>query len=259
MGAGLSFGRSVPGQSNSGTTKLANVEVTVANSDVEGVVLPLTSGFEVTGTIRGDGDMVPTGKPMGLRALEGFALNLNPATVDKNGAFHLTGVQPAKYLLAVPIQPGAYVKSARFNGSDVTHAPLNLTKGGGSIEIVLSAKVAAITAIAHDSNGAVVPGILAALWPKELEIASSSGGVRLRIADLKGELHFADLPPGEYYLAAMEGMEPHTAEIRDFLAHFTSEAAVITLREGAQESLDVTPIGADRVAEVLSKMQEGSR
>ncbi len=253
-GIGWSFGRSVPGLSNSGEKRLASLDVTVAGSDLEGVVLALTSGVEVNGTIRADNDMLPAGKPMGLRALEGFALNANSATVDKDGAFRFAGVQPSKYLLALPIKPGTYVESARLDGSDVTHAPLDLTKGGGSIEIVLSAKVASITATVHDSDGAPVPGMLAALWPKELEATSSTGGTRVRIADQKSELHFTDLPPGEYYLVALEGMEPRLAEGRNFLAHFTSDAAIIALQRGADEKLDLTPVAPDKIADVLSKM-----
>ena len=59
-----------------------------------------------------------------------------------------TPLQAALTVLTLPSLPrGLYVKSVQFAGQDITHAPLDTKLGtNGTLQIVLSAKAAAVTA-----------------------------------------------------------------------------------------------------------------
>lgn len=79
-------------------------------------------------------------------------------------------------------------------------------------------------------------------------------GGRPALTDQSGAFKFQSLAPGDYYVAAWDDLDPGLAQSADFLSHFTSEASSITLAEGGQESRDLKPLPADRVAAEIAKL-----
>ena len=257
---------------NQSANVTGRVEVTVADANIEGLVLPLMPRPEIQGTVTlEDGDISPMLKPaqrspgQPLAASPGFpqpgrlVINListgngptsaSNAQINEDGIFRFTGLGTSQYALnVISLPPGTYLKSARFVGQDVLHAPIDLTSGtGGTLELVLSSKAGSVTGSVQNEKGEVLTGTMVTLWPKTPD-SSPSGGVRFGFTDENGAWKFQGLGPGDYRVAAWEDLDRGLAEGADFLSRFASDAVAITLSEGGQESKDLKPIPADKIA-----------
>jgi protocatechuate 3,4-dioxygenase beta subunit len=254
------------------------LEVTVADANIEGLVLPLVAGPEITGTVKlEDGDIATLLKPaqnapgvtavgnvvlalpgrfvLTLTETEGVSVGSPNAQIKDDGTFKFNAVGTSKYVLnAISLPSGTYLKSARFGGQDVTHVPIDTTSGaGGTLDIVLSSKAADVAGSVQNDKGEALAGVMVTLWPKAPD-ASMTGGVRPGFTDQNGGFKFQGLAPGDYYVAAWEELEPGLATSADFLSHFTSEASAIKLAEGGHESRDVKPVPSDKILIEIAKL-----
>ena len=128
----------------------------------------------------------------------------------------------------------------------MTHAPLDLTGGGGTLEIVLSPKAAEIT-------GTTTPDALVTLWPKIADPGSPTRGSRSAHADQDGKFTLSGLAPGDYYAAAWEDGEPGLMQSPEFVRQFEADgAASVSLEEGGRKSVTVRLISADKIAAALA-------
>lgn len=255
------------------------IEVTVGDSDIDNLVLPLVPHPEITGTVTlEDGDLATLIKPaqntpgatvsgnavrppgrlaLMLLPTEGFPTSgTSPAQVKEDGTFLFSGVGLGKYALNLNSLPqGTYLKSARFAGQDVTKALIDTTSGtGGKLELVLSSKSADITGSVHNDKGEARSGVMVTLWPK-IPDAGPLGGARPAMTDQSGGFQFKGLAPGDYYVAAWEEVDPGLFQSTDFLNHFTSEATSITLSESGHENREVKIVPADKVAAEVARLQ----
>ena len=92
------------------------------------------------------------------------------------------------------------------------------------------------------------------LWPK-IPDASLTGGVRPAFTDQSGGFKFQRSRSRRLLRRRVGGSGAGLAQSADFLSHFTSEASAITLAEGGQESRDLKPVPADKVAVEIAKLQ----
>ena len=254
------------------------MEVTVADANIDGLTLALRPSPEITGTVKlEDGDISSLLKPaqntpgvgvagnplvvqagrlaLNLIATESVISAVRPAQVKDDGTFQFDAVGTGKYMLNVMSPPpGTYLKSARFAGQDVTNALIDTTSGtGGTLDLVLSSKGAKVKGSVQNEKGEALAGVMVTLWPKTPD-ASLTGGVHLGFTDPNGGFAFQSLAPGDYYVAGWEDLDAGLAQSADFLSHFTSEASAITLAEGGQESKDLKPVPADKVAVEIAKL-----
>ena len=255
------------------------VEVTVADANIDNLVLPMGPGPEITGTVSLEGGDIatllkPTQNTPSAAASAGnvpvafsprFALTLNDtqgssvatpnAQVKDDGTFRFNAVGTSKYLLAAVLLPqGTYLKSARYGGQDVTHAPIDTTSGsGGTLELVLSSKAADVAGSVQNDKGEALAGVIVTMWPKTPD-GTPTGGTRQASTDQNGGYKFQGLAPGDYYVAAWEELEPGLATSADFLANFSGNAAAIKLSEGGHESRDIKPVPSDRIAVEMAKL-----
>ena len=123
---------------------------------------------------------------------------------------------------------------------------------------MLSSKSAEVTGTVQNKKGEAAAGVLVTLWPKVPDVGLV-GGVRPALADQNGGFQFRGIAPGDYYLAAWEDLDAGFALSPDFLNRFTSEASAITLAEGGQESRDLKPVPADKVAAEMRSCPSGKR
>jgi hypothetical protein len=255
------------------------VEVTVGNANIDDLVLPLVPRPAITGTVTlEDGDIATLIKPAsntsGVPAAGNatfapprrLALSLVQTENGLNGrfttqvneadTFRFNGIGLGKYVLNIPTLDGMYLKSARFEGQDVQRASIDTTSGaGGTLELMLSSKAATVTGSVQSEKGESLVITLVTLWPKTPD-SGPTGGFHFGFTDQNGAFKFQDLPPGDYYVAAWDQPGPGlglTTSI-DFLSHFTSDASAITLAEGGQESKDLKPVPADKVAVEIAKL-----
>jgi hypothetical protein len=243
------------------------LEVTVTNSDLDGLVLPLGPPPEVSGTIRAEGGDLRTvlqppavvagglgGGIAGTRILfespeNEYGMMANVA-VEADGTFKVPNLPWAQYtVLLNPLQPGTYVKSMRFGGQDAIKSPIDLTSGaGGVLEILLSPKAAEVDVTVRGKDGVAVT-----IWPKTAVAFDPLSGREFRTGQ-NGSVKLTSVPPGEYYVAAWEEVDPNILGYPDFLARFTDLASAVSVGESDKVSVDLTPIPKDKIAAEVAKL-----
>lgn len=267
-----------PGGVESGAT--GRMEVSVSDADVTGVVLQLTGGAEIAGSIRmEDGDLKdwlqppqssqqqgPAGLPplpgpgtksVRLGSTEGISVSAPNAPFNADGTFLLKGVAPSKYFITVGGLPqGSFVKSMRFGGQDVTRAPLDLTSGGGgSLEVVLSSKAADVSGVVLNDKNEPVQGVPVTLWPKVPDRSNANNGIKSANTDQNGNFKVSGLAPGDYYVAAWDDIpEAGLAQNPDFLAHFAGDDTAVKLAESAHQNASVKLVTRERIVAEAAKI-----
>jgi beta-lactamase regulating signal transducer with metallopeptidase domain/protocatechuate 3,4-dioxygenase beta subunit len=244
------------------------VRFTVKDSNLEGVSIAMQPGVELSGSFRLEGGEwaalypkadTPAGQAVflpsvGIEDLVAGAFQA-PVRAEPDGAFSLPAAPAGKYLLNITGLPkGMYVKTVRYGVQDVTHAPLDLTPGGGKLEVIVSGNGAALTASVSSDKGEPMSGITVTVWPKQPDSGKVSGGVRLQSTDQAGRVEFDGIAPGEYYAAAWEEIENGLAQSPAFLAGFTGRAAAVKLDERGKASVALKMIPIDSTAGEAAKL-----
>jgi protocatechuate 3,4-dioxygenase beta subunit len=223
--------------------------VSVTDSDIEDLRMPVGDGALVTGTVTGVS--YPSERPTVSLVRPGAGRNLERvAQCSPEGTFQLRRLVPAVYSLEVALPKGAYVKSVKFAGRDVTNADIDLTSGaGGTLEIVASKDGGEVSGTVRDANGDPARGATVQLWPADGE------GAKTVKSDENGGFHFIGLPPAAYRLAAFEDLDDDFAEYPPFRSLFTDQAAKVTIAERAHEKVELKLIPRESVAAEISKLK----
>lgn len=90
-----------------------------------------------------------------------------PGLVVVDGNFRIDNVPPGDYRLSITGMPeGFYLKEARIGETDVLNAPLHYRPTDTAVlDLLISAKVSAITGTATNAIGQPLPGALVVLIP----------------------------------------------------------------------------------------------
>ncbi len=246
--------------------------VSVGNGDVEGVVVTLGQGQQVTGRIITDGPAPPPqpAAPVIRRRIiltvvgDGQNLGGANAQAQDDGTFVLQDVLPGLYRIQVnPLPQGSYIKSVRLGGQDVTKTLLDLTSsGGGQIDILLSPNAASVSGVVHDpspdANGQPLGGVVVTLWTpgaasRKRKTTSPVHGELT--ANANGQFNFTGLPPGEYRVAAWEQIDPGLGTAPDFRIKFEGKAATVKLQENDHSQIEAPLIPRDSIETEAAKLQ----
>jgi protocatechuate 3,4-dioxygenase beta subunit len=247
------------------TRRSGRTEATILNADVTGVVLRAGRGASVRGLVRAETGDLPASffsvvRSVTLTEEAPSTPRLNPprlnSRIERDGTFAIEGLPASRFLVGFTALPeDVYVKSVKFNDSEILHSLLDLTSsGGGSLTITLSSKPATITGSARDPKGEAVKGIAVALWPKEVDRGDPSGGIRRAVTDQNGTYRFAALPPGEYYVAAFAGVEQGLLESHEFVSKFNGDADVVVIAEGGNAVVAAKLMPGDKVTAEIAKL-----
>jgi len=224
-------------------------EVVVQGADLDGVSFRVSPATEIDGIVRlEDGDLrtllVSMESAIRLNDLDGRTAPTGAINAD--GTFRIEHVDFSKYRAYLNVE-GTYVKSMRFAGRDVTKGMLDLTSGAeeGLLEVILSQKTAEVTVAVRGDNADFV----VAIWPKEIV-----DDPVLTFIGTGGDLQATGLAPGDYFVAAWEGIDPVLTYDPEFLALFERNADSVIVRESARLTVEVTPVPKDKVAVEIAKL-----
>jgi hypothetical protein len=245
-------------------------EATILTADVTGVVLRAGRGASVRGLVRAEiGDLPASffsvGRSVTLTEDAPSTPRLNAprfnGRIARDGTFAMEGLPVSRFLVGFTALPeDVYVKSIKFNDSEILHSPLDLTSStGGSLTITLSNQPATIAGSVRDPQGGAVKGMPVALWPKEVDHGDPSEGIRRAVTDQNGTYRFAALPPGEYYVAAFPGVEQGLLKSHEFVSKFNRDADPVVIAEGGNSTVDAKLVPSDKVAAEIAKLPPDMR
>ncbi len=218
---------------------IATLPVDVVGNHVEGILLAMSAGGEVQGSVK----VVDSDAPVELKNLTvmlrpvGFAGSPPPrARVGEDLKFTLKSVPPLRYAASVAGVPETcYVQSVKYGGSEVTEAGVEMTSGG-ALEVTISAAAARIDTIVLDKDGKAGWHAVVALLPK------SGGATVVQTADDNGMLSFKGLKPGDYRLLAWEDVETGAPYDPDFVKPFEGQAKSVKLDSAGHEAIQLKAI-----------------
>ena len=235
----------------------ALASVTVAGSDIEGVVLSIVPSVSLPGRFTVDGPELST-----LAGLDRIRVQLRPSVdgipstsfltsqpqpqaVNTDGSFKVDNVSPGEYRIAVSaLPPGYYVKDARLDQTDVLDQPMRFSGTiSGPLDVVVSANGGVIEGTVVDDKQKPMPGIQAVLIPargiNRIDLYKTAG------TDDKGRFTIRGITPGDYKVFAWEALEQNAWFDSDLLRQFEQKGKFMHIAEGAKEVVEVKIIPLD--------------
>jgi hypothetical protein len=133
-----------------------------------------------------------------------------------------------------------WIKSARFGEDDVVASPVRITGDpqGRELDIVLSARTAAIDALVVDGDQRPAPGVLVVAVPPA-ERRNQSSAYRSATSGGDGHARIDGLAPGDYTLFASESIDAADWQDPAVVQRHQARGAVVQIREGDSRTITV--------------------
>ena len=194
----------------------ALAEITINEADVSGISLTLQPGLRWSGRIFFDAlTQTPPADLTSLRLkpleVTGASVVVPFAATRPDGTFEITSLLPGTYSMASPVDEGWWLRSVIVNGRDVLDFPLDLGPGGD-----VSGAVATFTD-RHTELSGTLQTAASAPAPDHFVVAFAADRafwrpaarrIQSRRPSTDGRFVFRDLPPGDYFIAALTDLEP---------------------------------------------------
>jgi hypothetical protein len=227
--------------------EFAALFVTVTGADVAGLAIRLSRGSTVAGHITLDGTSEPppwsaidlSARPVDVdRAPAG----LNPASarLRDDWTFEMAGLNGPRLFRLEYVPRGWMLSAVRADGVDVTDTPVEFGRADQSVrdlEVVLTDRVTEVRGRILDDRGReVVDGTVIVFAEDRRQWIPASRFIAATRPAQDGQFSIGELPPGEYYAAAVDRIlagEWQDPALLDSLIPFASR---VSLSEGATAS-----------------------
>ena len=225
-----------------GKRLVGNALVDVSNSDLEGIVIALGEGSEITGrvVVEGQSDSLDLRRLQVSLMADFDSSGYNDSAgseVKEDATFRLTNIpEMVGYLRISGLTGNIFLKSVRVDGQEVTDAPIEI-KGNSpleGVELVISSHGAAVKGLvkAHE-QGPPVKGATVMVFPVNPETRGiHSRFVKSTQTDQQGNYSVQGLPPGEYFLSALKSVEGGLESDEDFLKLLQKTSKKVSLETG---------------------------
>lgn len=230
---------------------LARQAVDVGDHDVDDVLVVLRPPFEISGTVRLEGNP-PAAEPRGQMRINLSAIENGGgagSVVNADGSFTLK-VTPAVYHIQAFCGAGAYLKSMHFGDQDVSAGKIDLTQqSSGALNLVCATDVGQIQGSVQNENGEPAAQVMITIVPDDEHQGRLDLHYQL-MSDQNGKFDYHDMAPGDYKVFAWESMDYEVMQLPEFRKAFESRAASVTISPGGNASVQVKVIpAADMEAE----------
>jgi uncharacterized protein (DUF2141 family) len=238
----------------------AQVELEVTGDDISGVSMLLQPPLHISGRMVFEpGSLPPPGdlstvKPqlsparnVGLAVVNYTRIGVFHPTdvvVDSSGRFEIDGILPDAYKLTatVPGQSGWWLRSATINGRDVLDYPFEIGPATNISNLVLtfSDRRTMLSGTLLTTAGAVAPGYGIVVFPADRTMwRPQSRRIQTARTGTDGRWILRDLPPGDYFVAALTDVDPDEIGDPAFLDALVPSAVRVSLKDGEQKTQDL--------------------
>ncbi len=226
--------------------------VTVSGADVNDVIVQMSVGSEISGTVTfEDGDPPKPGgfelqpSPVDLDLTSLIGRSIASADAYEDWTFAMRGINGPRRLRVTRAPDGWMLKRILHDGMDITDSVQRFgtqEESIANVEVVMTRAVTAIGGTVTDSRGA--PAVDAAVVAFSTDRSLWYAGSRfVGRADVRrtGSYAIAMLAPGDYHVAVVDKtrVEDVIGEIEnpEFLESLIATATRLTLREGGHPSI----------------------
>lgn len=231
------------------TRGFATTFVTVTDTDVDQVQMSLSSGSRLEGRIvleGGQDGVVPT--QFQLRVV-GADSDLSPeivTTIEPTtaGSFEAEGLVGPVRFGAVNPPPGWRLKSVMIDGVNAADDPVTFgspLQSRSFIEAVFTNSPTGVSGRVEDARGAAMPTAVVVAFASDPSRWHEQSRYLARTTMRTGEYELAALPPGSYYVAAVDPERAAALDSwdPDALRALIPSAELVTIRDGQRQRRDV--------------------
>jgi hypothetical protein len=230
------------------TPQYAALPISLNGTDLTDLLVILTAGARLSGTVTFEPGATPPPDPSQFRitapSTDQGATGPQPnARLDKDGKFILEGVPAGTHL----IRPGGssrgwYLRSVTVGSRDVIDTPIELRSGEAisNIAIVFTDKISEINGTVTTEQGAPVPDFTVLAFPTDASLwRPQARQIMTARPDQTGLYKMRGLPPGDYYLVAVDPAEQGEWFDPAYLDEHRAGAQHVALGEGDVKTQDL--------------------
>ncbi|MGH9143902.1 MAG: carboxypeptidase regulatory-like domain-containing protein [Vicinamibacterales bacterium] len=169
-----------------------------------------------------------------------------PPRLSGDGTFELKS-GPGRMRINAVGAPGWVIRNVRLNGADITDAGIDFKPGEdiAGVEVELTNKVTVISGLVSNARGETVKDYSALAFSQDRDKWKVAGRYQgTGRPDQDGRFKISGLPPGDYYVIALDKIEPGRFSDPDFLETIRTKATAITIQEGETRTLELRIAGA---------------
>jgi len=164
-----------------------------------------------------------------------------PGRISDDGTFELRS-GPGRVRINVSGAAGWTIRSIRLNGTDVTDAGIDFKPNEdiSGLEVELTNKLTIVSGLVSNARGDALKDYTAVAFAQDKEKWKIVGRYQsIGRPDQDGRFKMSGLAPGDYYVIALDKVEPGQISDPDFLETIRTKATAITLREGETRTVDL--------------------
>ena len=207
----------------------------IRDMDIENIELVMNRSGTVNGRVRVEGD-----KSIALKSVR---VLLEPdnnlltgsviGDVKPDGTFSIAGVLPDQYTIEVFGLPQEfYLRKIEVGMEDIPGRKIDFRHAAGPFELVVSSSAGSIAGSVVDEEQTTAKGVEVVLVPAP-EHRQERDLYRTALTNKEGQFNFLGVPPGEYKLFAVPGVEPEAYFDPDFIGPLEDYGQVINVEENS--------------------------
>ena len=165
-----------------------------------------------------------------------------PGRMAEDGTFEMKSAPGRMRLQMMGPMGGMVVRAIRQNGTDITDAGIDVRPNEdiSGLEVELTNKLTIISGLVTNSRGENVKDFTAIAFAQDKEKWQGFGRYQMTgRPDQDGRFKISGLPPSDYYVVALEKIDPGQMTDPDFLDAIRIRAIPITIREGETRTVDL--------------------
>jgi hypothetical protein len=233
--------------------EVAYLDITVNGDDVNGIKLAANRPSAVTGRIVVDPAAAQALRPstlrLGLQPVEPdlmFVGGMPPAPVNDDLTFELKAVPGTMRVAMMGPTPGWTIRAVRYRGTDITDSGMEFRPNESvtDLEVELTNRVTEVSGVVTNPKGEPSKDYSVIVFAQDRDKwTPNSRYLRTSRPDQDGRFKVSAIPPGEYYVIALDYVDPNDWNEPQFLDGIRSRAARFSLSEGETKSIDlrITP------------------
>ena len=236
-------------------TLWAEVPVSLGTRALAALTVPLREGLKVSGTVIFQGSAtqpapeVRSSINISLEPADGRSADLAAIArgrVDPNGTFATMGVPSGKYILQVSGAPqGWTLRSATFGGRDITETAVELKdESATGVLLAFTDRPSELKGTVRAASGNPDPTASVLVFPVDqagwVDTGSQPRRIKTSRTGKDGGFTIGPLPPGEYYVVAIEGSAPRNWQDPAYLDAIARSATTVRIGEGDSRAVTLT-------------------
>jgi hypothetical protein len=229
--------------------EMATAKITATGDDINDLHLVGAKRSVATGRIVIDPAVsatLPTGIQLMLMPMDPgdsmMMMGSSPARVSDDGAFELQSAAGRMRINMMGMTNGFVVRAVRQNGTDITDTGIEFKPNEdiSGLEVELTNKIATISGLVTNARGEAVKDYSAIAFAQDREkwkiVGRYQGSGR---PDQDGRFKISGLAPSDYYVVALDKIEPGQTADPEFLDAIRARATPVTIREGETRTVDL--------------------